>query len=72
MSLNITNVSINFFEDITKVTVEVYEMRGSIERLKDKLLITLQGKYQQIDDVLLDMVEKEMTKNGFEYVPTVN
>jgi hypothetical protein len=65
MSLNITNVAVNYFEDVTKVTVEVYEMRGSIERLTDKLLITLQGKYQQIDDVLLDIIGKEMIKNGF-------
>jgi hypothetical protein len=47
-------------------------MRGSIERLTDKLLITLQGKYQQVDDVLLDIIGKEMIKNGFEYAPTVN
>ena len=72
MSLNITNVAVNYFEDVTKVTVEVYEMRGSIERLTDKLLITLQGKYQQVDDVLLDIIGKEMIKNGFAYAPTVN
>jgi hypothetical protein len=72
MSLNITNVAVNYFEDVTKVTVEVYEMRGSIERLTDKLLITLQGKYQQVDDVLLDIIGKEMIKNGFEYAPTIN
>jgi hypothetical protein len=68
MSINITGLSVNYYEDVTKVTVEVYEMIGTIERLKDKLIITLPGKYQNIDDHLVEMVEKELTKNNLNYL----
>jgi hypothetical protein len=68
MSINITGLSVNYYEDVTKVTVEVYEMIGTIERLKDKLIITLPGKYQNIDEHLVEMVEKELTKNNLNYL----
>lgn len=68
MSINITGLSVNYYEDVTKVTVEIYEMIGTIERLRDKLIIPLAGKYQNIDDHLIEMVEKELTKNNINYL----
>lgn len=68
MSINITGLSVNYYEDVTKVTVEIYEMIGTIERLRDKLIIPLAGKYQSIDEHLIEMVEKELTKNNINYL----
>lgn len=72
MTIQVTNVSVNYLDDSTKVTLEIYNMVGTIEKLKDKLILTLPGKYNSIDDVLMDAVEKELIKNGIDYTPLVN
>lgn len=72
MTIQVTNVSLNYLEDSTKVTLEIYGMKGTVEKLKDKLILTLPGKYNAINDVLMDAVEKELIKNGIDYTPTVN
>jgi len=68
MSLNITNLSVNYYEDVTKVTVEIYEMIGTIERLKDKLILTLPGRIQGIDDDLVQKIDEELEKNNYNYL----
>lgn len=68
MSLNITNLAVNYYEDVTKVTVEVHEMLGTIERLKDKLILTLPGRIQNIDDELMQKVDEELEKNNYNYL----
>jgi len=72
MTINVTNVTVNYLEDVTKVTLEIYGMRGTIEQLKDKLILSLPGKFNSINDELMDAVEKELIKNGIDYTPTVN
>jgi hypothetical protein len=72
MTINVTNVTVNYLEDVTKVTLEIYGMKGTIEKLKDKLILSLPGKFNSINDELMDAVEKELIKNGIDYTPTVN
>jgi len=72
MTIQVTNIAVNYLEDFTKVTLEIYGMKGTVEVLKDKLILTLPGKYNSINDVLMDAVEKELVKNGIDYTPTVN
>ena len=72
MTIQVTNISVNYLENVTKVTLEIYTMQGTIEKLKDKLILTLPEKYNTIDDVLMEAIEKELTKNGFNYTPLVN
>jgi hypothetical protein len=72
MTINVTNVTVNYLEDVTKVTLEIYGMKGTIEQLKDKLILSLPGKFNSINDELMDAVEKELIKNGIDYTPTVN
>jgi len=72
MTINVTNISVNYLEDSTKVTLEIYTMRGTVEKLKDKLILTLPGQYNSIDDKLMSVVEEELTKNGIDYTPLVN
>lgn len=68
MSLNVTNLSVNYYEDVTKVTVEIYEMMGTIEKFKDKLILTLAGRIQSIDDELLQKIDEELEKNNYNYL----
>lgn len=68
MSLNVTNLSVNYYEDITKVTVEIYEMMGTMEKFKDKLILTLPGRIQSIDDDLVQKIDEELEKNNYNYL----
>lgn len=72
MTINVTNISVNYLENFTKVTLEIYTMQGTIEKLKDKLILTLPGKYDSINETLMEAVEEELTKNQFNYTPLVN
>ena len=72
MTINVTNISVNYLENFTKVTLEIYTMQGTIEKLKDKLILTLPEKYNSIDDTLMNAIEIELSKNGFNYTPLVN
>lgn len=71
MSINVTGIVVNNFENITKVTVEVLEMMGTIQRLKDKLIVTLPGRYNNIDEELMEKIDEELSKNGYIHNPTV-
>jgi hypothetical protein len=72
MNLNITNLTINYFEDISTVTVELYENKGTLEILKDKIVLNLKGKHLTINDELKELVYQELEKNGIEIFKTVN
>lgn len=67
---NIETLTNDSISNTTKVVVEIYEYKGSIEKLKDKLVINLKGKYESINDELRQLIEEELTKNGFLYNPT--
>lgn len=72
MTINVTNISVNYLENFTKVTLEIYTMQGTVEKLKDKLILTLPEKYNSIDEVLMNAIELELSKNGFDYTPLAN
>jgi hypothetical protein len=72
MNLNITNLTVNYFEDISTVTVELYENKGTLEILKDKIVLNLKGKHLTINDELKELVYQELEKNGIEIFKTVN
>ena len=68
--INIESISTNSFSNTTKVVVEIYEYRGTIEKLKDKLVVNIPGKYETINDEFRSKLDEELTKNGFIYNPT--
>jgi hypothetical protein len=72
MNLNITNLTVNYFEDISTVTVELYENKGTLEILKDKIVLNLKGKHLTINDELKELVYQELEKNGIEIFKTVD
>jgi hypothetical protein len=62
MSINIVSISSNYLDNSTKVVLETYEMVGTIERLKEKLILTLPGKFDNPED-LNDAIDNELTKH---------
>lgn len=71
MSINVTGIVVNNFENLTKVTVEVLEQLGTMQRLKDRLTITLSGRYNNIDEELMEKIDEELIRNGYTHNPTV-
>lgn len=69
--INITSISTSSISNTTRVCVEVYQTKGTVEKMVDKLTITLSGKYNSINDELRTLIDQELTKNGFIYNPTV-
>lgn len=65
MILRITNLNIGYLDDHTKVTVELYEQIGTIEKLKEKLIVSLPGKHEATGEHLNNIIEEELRKNGF-------
>jgi hypothetical protein len=63
MSINIVSVSSDYNDNSTKVVLETYEMFGTIERFKEKLILTLSGKFDNPED-LNDAIDNELNKNG--------
>ena len=70
MSLNVSFLSVDNYTNITKVTIEVKEMMGTMERLKDTLSLTLSGRYPNIDDNLMEKIYEELDKNKYPYLTT--
>jgi len=69
--INIISISTNSISNTTRVGVEIYQTIGTVEKLLDKLTVTLPGRYGSIDDELRTLVDQELIKNGFIYNPTV-
>lgn len=65
----IQSLSTDSISNTTKVVVEIYEYRGTIERLADRLVINLKGKFESITDELRVLIDEELTKNGFNHNP---
>jgi hypothetical protein len=63
MSINIISISSDYNDNSTKVVLETYEMVGTIEKLKEKLILTLTGKFDNPED-LNDAIDNELNKNG--------
>jgi hypothetical protein len=68
MSLNVTFLSVDNYTNVTKVTIEVREMVGTMERLKDTLTLTLAGRYPMVNDLLMEKISEELTKNNYSYL----
>ena len=69
MSLKVTFLSVDNYTNVTKVTVEVREMMGTLERLKDTLTLTLTGRHPAVNDNLMELILAELQKNNYSYLP---
>jgi hypothetical protein len=63
MSIKIVSITSEYHNTSKTVVLEIYEMVGTIERLKEKLILTLSGDLDNPED-LNDAIDNELTKNG--------
>jgi hypothetical protein len=62
--INITQLTADHIADTTTITAEIYETVGTIQKVKDKVKVVLQGIHTTIDNTLLQLVEEEIKNNG--------
>lgn len=62
--INITQLTADHVADTTTITAEIYENVGTIQKVKDKVKVVLQGIHTTINDELLRLVEEEIKNNG--------
>lgn len=67
--INIVSISTNSISNTTKIVLEVFETKGTVERQIDKLIVTLTGRYDNINEELRNLIDAELKKNGFTYNP---
>ncbi len=61
--INITHISNDYNLNSTQITVEVYERLGTIERCKDKFILTVPKIVTDMQEIE-PIVDMELTKNG--------
>jgi hypothetical protein len=62
--INITQLTADHVADTTTITAEIYENVGSIQKVKDKVKVVLQGIHTTINDDLITLVDNEIKNNG--------
>jgi hypothetical protein len=67
--INIVSISTNSISNTSKIVLEVFETKGSIEKQIDRLVITLPGRYDSVTEELRTLIDAELVKNGFTYNP---
>ena len=68
--INIVSISTNSISNTTKIVLEIFETKGTIERQIDKVVITIPGKYDSVTEELRNIIDQELQKNGLNYNPT--
>lgn len=61
--INIINIQNDYSRNLTKVTLELLENLGTIERVKEKLIITLPKMVSDMQEIET-LVDEELTKNN--------
>lgn len=67
MILLITNLSTSFADQNTRVTVQIFETIGSVERLENTFVVTVPGKHSIITEELREIIYQELSNSGFAY-----
>jgi hypothetical protein len=62
--INITQLTADHVADTTTITAEIYETVGSLQKVKDKVRVSLSGIHTTINDELMTLVDNEIKNNG--------
>ena len=62
--LKINSLTCELASNITVVDISLFEVTGTLKRLSDNLVLTLEGRFTNIDDVLIEAVTEELDNNG--------
>ena len=66
--IEITKIENDFINKVTVATVNVYEVKLGIQRLRDTFVITLDGVYDITDPSLADLVYTRLAAIGYDII----
>ena len=69
MSLKVIAMSTDFVTNVTQVTVQITENIGRLVRIKDELVVPLPGRYEQINEPMMEALFAELQAHGLDPFP---
>ena len=69
MSVKVLALSTDFIRNITEVRIQITENIGRIERIKEELVIPLDGRYEVINEEMMEALFAALRVEGMDPFP---
>lgn len=69
MSLKVIAMSTDYTTNVTQVTVQITENVGRLVRIKDELVVPLPGRFEQINEPMMEALFAELEAHGLDPFP---
>lgn len=69
MSVKILAMATDYTTNVTQVTLQITENIGRLVRVKEELVIPLPGRFEQIDEPMMEAVFAELQTAGLDPFP---
>lgn len=71
MSLKVIAMATDYTTNVTQVTVQITENLGRLVRIKDELVVPLPGRFEQINEPMMEALFAELEAHGLDPFPEV-
>jgi hypothetical protein len=72
MSIKVLAMATDYTTNVTQVTVQITENVGRIVRIKDEMIVPLPGRFEQINEPMMEALFAELEAHGLDPFPTGN
>lgn len=69
MSVKVLVLSTDFVRNITEVRIQITENIGRIERIKEELVVPLEGRYEIINEEMMEALFAALQVEGMDPFP---
>ena len=69
MSIKVLAMATDYVTNVTQVTVQITENVGRIVRIKEELVVPLPGRFEQINEPMMEALFAELEAHGLDPFP---
>lgn len=69
MSIKVIAMATDYENNVTQVTIQITENVGRIVRIKDTLTVPLPGRFEQINEPMMEALFAELQSHGLDPFP---
>lgn len=69
MTIKVISMSTDYITNITQVTIQITENIGRIVRVKEELTVPLQGRFEQVNEAMMEALFAALQAEGLEPFP---
>jgi hypothetical protein len=69
MSIKVIAMATDYENNVTQVTIQITENVGRIVRIKDTLTVPLPGRFEQINEPMMEALFAELGAHGLDPFP---